>query len=213
MKTHLTEYGFVGFGRDSSGQNCENSTATNDKGEGCFILYRKDAYTLKETKTYWLSPTPTVKSQYSIETDSYYRVVTFALLERKADGKQFVFCNNHLEVVGSAQLQTQIRTLEMNQVMGYMQPYMAQNVPVILVGDLNMTRTDGAFAPMVNAGLKSAEVTAEEVGKRLPTFPGNGLVIDHIMYSEDVHAEFYTVHTDTLNPSDHRPISAWMALK
>jgi endonuclease/exonuclease/phosphatase family metal-dependent hydrolase len=61
-----------------------------------------------------------------------------------------------------------------------------------------------------NAGLRNSYVWAEEVGEVCATSPGGTAVIDFILCSDDMSVPFYTVVTDATNPSDHRPIYAWV---
>ena len=203
----LEEYEMIGFGRDSTGVNCENATATNNKGEGCYIFYRKSMFTVAEAKTYWLSETPTTKSQFSCETDSYYRIFTYAKLIRKSDSKPMVFCNTHLELDAAA------RALEVEMILKYMAPYVAQNIPVIITGDFNMYTTEtAAFGQFAPAGFQSAGIAATNKGNTAPTFSTTNpsAIIDYIMCSDDMEITYYAVILDASNTSDHRPIYAWV---
>ena len=47
ISTALPQYNFVGIGRDGIGQ-----------GESSNIYYKKERFAIKETNTFWLSPTP-----------------------------------------------------------------------------------------------------------------------------------------------------------
>lgn len=206
LVANLTGYGVTGFGRESTGANCENATATTNDGEGCYIFYRKDTFkdpTVK--KTYWLSSTPTVKSNgyTGVTTDAYNRTVNFAVLERKADNKQMLFCSTHYDLQAADQVK------ESEQIVGYLTPYIQANTPVVMVGDLNTTSGSNSFNVLKNAGLRNSYVYAEEVGEVCATHDG-GSVIDFILCSDDMGVPFYTVVTDATNPSDHRPIYAWV---
>lgn len=209
LTENLTDYGVIGFGRDSTGADCENATATNSTGEGCYIFYRKSMFTVSEAKTYWFSETPTQKSQFSCETDGYYRLFTYAKLKRIKDGKEMVFCNTHLELEPQ-----EARKLEVEMMLDYLAPYLKADIPVIITGDFNMesteTATFGQFAP---AGLQSAATAALQKGNVVSTFPtskSDYYVIDHIMCSDDMEISYYSVVTDSSNSSDHRPIGAWV---
>ena len=84
LKPALDNYICVGLGRDGE-----------DKGEHSCIFYNKDKFNLISTETKWLSDTPDEVSK--LENSDYIRIVTFAVLERKADGKRFVHANTHLD--------------------------------------------------------------------------------------------------------------------
>ena len=201
----LEEYEMIGFGRDSTGVNCENATATNNAGEGCYIFYRKSMFTVAEAKTYWLSTTPTQKSQFSVEDDSYYRIFTYAKLIRKTDRKPMVFCNTHLELNAAA------RALEVELILDYMADYVAADIPVIITGDFNLQTSETAsFGQFATAGFASAGIDAIGKGTVTGTYPDSGAVIDYIMCSDDMEITYYSVITDASNTSDHRPIEAWV---
>ena len=78
------KYVCVGLGRD--GEN---------NGEHSCVFYNKEKFDLISTETKWLSDTPDVVSR--VEGSAYIRIVTFAVLERKSDGKRFVHANTHLD--------------------------------------------------------------------------------------------------------------------
>ena len=69
-------YAYVGVARDGK------------SGEYCAIFYRKGKFKLLDSGTKWLSDTPDKVSKYSGST--FYRIFSYALLERKSDGKQFM---------------------------------------------------------------------------------------------------------------------------
>ena len=63
--------------------------------ESSCIFFKTDKFNLIDSGTYWLSETP---EQISKLADcDYYRIMTFALLERKSDGVRFLHVNTHLE--------------------------------------------------------------------------------------------------------------------
>lgn len=205
LTENLTDYGVIGFGRDSTGADCETATATGNAGEGCYIFYRKSMFTVSEAKTYWFSDTPTQKSQFSCETDNYYRVFTYAKLKRIADGKELVFCNTHLELTAEA------RALEVSMLLQYLTPYLDAKLPVVVTGDFNMDSSEtAAFGQFATAGLQSASAVATNKGSVVATFPSGNAFIDYIMCSENMEVNYYSVVTDSSNSSDHRPVGAWL---
>lgn len=205
LTENLTDYGVIGFGRDSTGADCEHATATKNTGEGCYIFYRKSMFTVSEAKTYWFSDTSTQKSQFSCETDNYYRVFTYAKLKRIADGKELVFCNTHLELTPEA------RKLEVEMMLKYLKPYLDADISVVITGDFNMESSEtAAFGQFAPAGLQDAAAAALNKGSTAATFPSTSAFIDHIMCSDDMEINYYSVVTDSSNSSDHRPIGAWI---
>jgi endonuclease/exonuclease/phosphatase family metal-dependent hydrolase len=211
LTQNLPDYGIIGFGRDSTGVICETATASGNAGEGTYILYRTSMFTVEEAKTYWLSETPTTKSQFACETDGYYRIFTYAKLIRKTDSKPLVFCNTHLEMEGNAVKEA--RALEVEMILDYMRPYVAQKIPVIITGDFNMEATEAGFAQFAPAGFASAGEAAINKGNTAPTHSveNPSSIIDYIMcsnYMEEIN--YYAVVLDARNTSDHRPVGAWV---
>ena len=78
------QYDFVGEGRNGG-----------SSGEYNPIFYKKDLFTLVDSGTRWLSNTPTVVSK--VEESSLNRIYTYALLERKSDGKRIMVVNTHFD--------------------------------------------------------------------------------------------------------------------
>ena len=66
----------------------------SNNNEYSAIFYKKDKFNLIETDTYWLSNTPDKISKF--EDTQYYRIMTYAVLERKSDGAKFTHFNTHL---------------------------------------------------------------------------------------------------------------------
>ncbi len=126
----LPGYTYVGLGREEI-QNTEY----------CAVFYNKQKFDLIETQTKWLSATPDVQGSKYPSSD-YVRIMTWAVLERKLDGKQFVMANTHLDW-GALQQQT-------NVILDFMKQY--QDVPVFLTGDFNMKTTHAAYKTLVNQG-------------------------------------------------------------
>jgi endonuclease/exonuclease/phosphatase family metal-dependent hydrolase len=203
-------YTIVGFGRESGDCDFEKGTAGANAGEGTFVMIAKDKYDLKKTQTFWLSDKPTTpQSQYSGQ--SYLRVVTWAELTRKSDGKEFVHCNTHIDFGDIVQ------TKQVAQILNYMKPYVEANVPVIITGDFNMTINAVAFRQFAPAGFTSSEFKATQVGIGGNTFPNKHpneysdptTRIDFLMVTDNIKVSYYTVlrqPINGLNVSDHYPV-------
>ena len=71
-----TGYSWFGTGRDGG-----------DAGEGSWIFYKSDKYTLDATNSgnFWLSTTPTVPSSFG---GAYNRICTYVRLVEKATGQR-----------------------------------------------------------------------------------------------------------------------------
>ncbi len=203
-------YTIVGFGRESGDCDFEKGTAGANAGEGTFIMIAKDKYDLVKTQTFWLSSTPTVpESMYPGQ--QYLRVVTWAELTRKSDGKSFVHCNTHIDFGDN------IQKAQITQILNYMKPYVEDDIPVIVTGDFNFNPSSAAYQLFAPAGFVSSEAKAAQIGKGGNTFPNKHPdeysaptnKIDFLMTTSNITVSYYTVLTQPvggLNVSDHYPV-------
>ncbi len=199
------KYELVGFGRDS--EMNEDGTLKQTHGEAQYVIYSKEKFELLDSTTEWLSATPAVP-QSKYEGQAYLRVVTWAHLRRKEDGKEFVHCNTHLD------FERKLQVKEVIQIVERMEKYQNAGLPIIITGDFNMTPDAPAFKLFENFGYISALDKAEKkgvVGKTCPSNDVNGIVIDHLMSNAAVDARYYNVCMDLFDgkePSDHHPVYA-----
>lgn len=132
----------------------------SNNNEYSAIFYKKDKFDLIETDTYWLSPTPDKVSKFD-ETE-YYRIMTYAVLERKSDGARFVHFNTHLATDKTSR-HKQIEVLLA----------LAGNVlekhgelPHYFTGDFNMTPQDAGYGKMLDWLLEDTRQMIEPVDTR-----------------------------------------------
>jgi endonuclease/exonuclease/phosphatase family metal-dependent hydrolase len=179
------EYGIIGEGRDGT------HTSTDQFNP---ILYRKDKFTLIDSGTRWLSETPEVK--YTKVPDSTYeRIFTFAVLEEKATGKQFVFISTHFDHEGGQADQA-------SAMIAYISQF--RNMPMLMCGDYNGS---GVEKIMIEHGYLSMETAAAEKVNPGNTYSG-GNKIDFIFTNgKGITATYYEVDNDNGN-SDHYPLIA-----
>lgn len=185
-------YGIVGEGRDG-GEN----------GEYNAILYNKAMFTLIDSGTRWLSDTPEVTSK--VEESSLNRVFTYALLERRTDGRRVMLVNTHLEHTSSEARDRQ------SAILCDLLPELAGDCPILLTGDFNTERDTTAYANVLDGGFSdSSEVAAEAY--RAATFTDFGSTaanIDYIFVTDTVEVSSYRVCNERIDgeyPSDHHPI-------
>jgi len=177
------EYGIIGEGRDGTHTSEDQFNP---------ILYRKDKFTLIDSGTRWLSETPEVK--YTKVPDSTYeRIFTFAVLEEKATGKQFVFISTHFDHEGGQADQA-------SAMIAYISQF--RDMPMLMCGDYNGS---GVEKIMVEHGYLSSETPAAEKVNPGNTFSG-GSKIDFIFTNgKGITVTYYEVDNDNEN-SDHYPI-------
>jgi len=190
---HLSRYAHVAQGRRPG------LTAN----ESCPIYWRKDKYNLLKTRTFWLSETPLVMSKGW--DAKYERVATYVLLQDKATAKQFIVFNTHLDHMG-----VRAREESMRMIADTLRILGGNNMPMFVMGDMNVTPDDASIAPIYDYmqwSQQSARVTTSE-----HTFTGfdNSAhsIIDYIFYRNAIAEKFQVVKDQSRVPylSDHRPI-------
>ena len=177
------KYGIIGEGRDGT------LTSTDQFNP---VLYRKDKFNLIDSGTRWLSETPEIKYT-KVPDASYIRVFTFAILEEKASGKQFVFISTHFDHEGGQADQA-------SAMIAYISQF--RDMPMFMCGDYNGS---GIETIMINHGYASSKNVAAEKVNDVATMDG-GSEIDFIFTNgRDVCVSYYKVLEEHLN-SDHFPV-------
>ena len=184
-----------------------------DKGETTGILYRKDAFSLLDSGTFWLSDTPEIPSASFDE--KYERPVTWALFSCK-NGVKFFYLNTHLGL-------TQIsRTKGVELILGFLGMKNDENLPVILSGDFNMSTEDSAYR-MLSDAMSDARFSAlKNSGDSIPTYNAWGnkdkeSIIDYVMVSDKIICLSYDVVQTPYDGheliSDHYPVLVELKIK
>ena len=181
------EYDSVGELNDPKGQKWRNA-----------IFYKKDKFELVETKTLWLSKTPTIKSKYIGSTQ--YRIMTYAVLKDKETGKVFAHANTHMGFEAEEKPHQWKYLIQLLDKIKY---------PMVLTGDFNSLRTETYHTQIREAGYWNAlDVMTESA---------NGSTIDFCFVTpESVHAtECYSLPTevDGIKPSDHPAVVTKFCLR
>lgn len=179
-------YGVVGEINDPNWQRWRNA-----------VFYRKDRFRLVETKTQWLSATPSTVSK--LPDTPQYRVLTTAVLEDLQTGERITHCNTHMsfeEAVRRSQFSILLRLVE--QFEG----------AVILTGDFNVNSATPYYAMVQDSGYRTAyDLTRHQ--DPADTF-GEASVIDFCFVREnEVNVLTHEVlDEDNRNQelSDHTPV-------
>jgi len=186
-------YTRVGEAREGDKQSAGN--------EYSCIFFKTDKFNLIDSGTYWLSETPDKISKL-IDCD-YYRIMTFALLERKSDGVRFLHVNTHLEwdhgTVETNLMQVDIMlelTDELLKKHG--------DMPVFFTGDFNVKPTTKGYARMLEWGCDDARTVADSTSKS-DTHSG-GSIIDYCFVSKDDFAVTSFRVGKGYAGSDHYPV-------
>ena len=192
LKEHLGDvYDIVGEGRDGG-----------SLGEHNLILYRKDMFNLVESGTYWLSATPEDPSKF--KESSLKRIVTYAVLERKSDGKQFVHFNTHLEHTSNVAREKQVAVL-----LEIAAEY--KDLPITMTGDFNAKKNRDEIRMILNAGYADSYDVAVNAVKENTNGDGSAVIDYCFVTPEAVKVLKYRVDTfkyseEERDPSDHSPV-------
>lgn len=121
LDSALEAYAFVGVGRDDG----------KEKGEYTAIFYRKDKLNLLKQSSFWLSETP---EKVSVGWDAALpRICTYALFEDRESGLKFWVFNTHFDHIGQ-----EARNKSARLILEKIKEFNSENLPVVLMGDLNL---------------------------------------------------------------------------
>lgn len=199
MDSTMTNYSFVGVGRDDG----------KDEGEYSAIFYDKNKFNILKSATFWLSQTP---ENVSMGWDAVCnRVCTYALFEVEKTKMQFWVFNTHFDHIG-----TEARKQSVTLILEKIKSYNENNLPVILMGDLNSEPETNTIQ-----GIKTILDDAKEVSSTEPFGPSGTFNnfefdkpvtrrIDYIFLSKkNIKVNKYAVLSDSKDlkyPSDHFPV-------
>ena len=140
----LDDYKWVGVGREDGKQ----------EGEVMAIFYNKRTTSLAKWGTFWLSETPDKPSKgWDAE---YNRTATWALLKDKKSGRKYFLVNTHLDNSGA-----QARAEGLSLILSKIAQMNPQGLPLLVMGDFNMTADDPSMAPVQKEMLDCRAVAAK----------------------------------------------------
>lgn len=199
LKSKLTEYDYVGVGRDDG---------KND-GEYSAVFFKKDKFKVIEKDNFWLSDTPDVPA---LGWDAVcIRICSWVLLEEKMTGKRYVHLNTHLDHIG---IEARKKGMEM-----IFKKAESLDAPTVVTGDFNFDEGSDFYKGLVSGKMKDTKYLAEKSDDGV-TFHGYGVtddtgIIDFILVSPEFKVKEYKIIDDKINgdyPSDHFPVKAIIQL-
>lgn len=205
LKSGLTNYNFVGVGRDD-GKN---------SGEYAAIFYDTGKLKVLESGTFWLSETPEKPSKGW--DAAYNRICTFALFQLKKGGKKFWAFNVHFDHVGNLARENSAKLI-LQKINGIN----TKNLPVVLTGDFNLTDKSEPIKIVSNKMNDSFYHSKKPHYGPKGTFTAfdiNTVPQDRIDYIFTQKFECETLRTiddrreNLLYPSDHFPVMATLKFK
>lgn len=206
LDSTLTDYKYIGTGRDSSPTG----------GEYSALFYNDKKYKVLQQSTFWLSKTP---EKVSKGWDAMYeRVCTYGLFEDKANKRRFYVFNTHLDHVGEVARENSARLI-----IDRISSINKEQLPVILTGDFNSETSSRAYKYI------SSKMNDTRTISQMPAFGPEGtfnnfefnkpvtLLIDYVFVSKlNVEVLKYAILSDSRDykyPSDHLPVYTELLIK
>lgn len=198
FKEYLDGYKGVGVGRDNG----------KKEGEHMGIFYNTKSLKLLKWGTFWLSETPDKPSRGW--DAACYRTATWALLKDKASGNKFFFVDTHLDHKGVTAQEEGLKLI-----VSHIDSINPENLPMVLVGDLNV-RPDNPILNPLNEVMKSAREVAMKTDTGV-TYNAWGKTehaqtIDYIYFKGFTSCPVFEVvrkpYDDRKFISDHYPVKA-----
>lgn len=215
LDSHLSEYDFIGVGRDDG----------EDAGEFVPIFYRKDRITLEDWGAFWLSETPEVKGSMGWDA-ACVRVTTWGKFKDRRTNQIFFFFNTHFDHMGQVAMEKSAYLL-LEKV-----EEIAADLPAIIVGDFNNTPDSKAYRILTNShgnALKDSKLVSKnghygcefsfhgfdalELLKRVQrgSIDSVSQLIDFIFIKNEIDVINHAILADNWDgvfPSDHMPVVA-----
>jgi len=206
MDSIMTDYNFVGVGRDD-GKN---------EGEYSAIFYNTEKYQILEQNTFWLSETPDTPT---LGWDAACkRICTYALIREAKSANHFWVFNTHFDHVGEVAKQKSA-----DLIIDKIKNLNSQNFPVVLMGDFNLEE-DSKEILLISSYLSDSKMSSKSQSKETAgTYNAFDITksdyprIDYIFVSDKtLEVDNYRVIKDTYNnkfPSDHFPVCVDLTIK
>lgn len=197
------EYDYVGVGRSDG----------NNTGEYAAIFYRKDIYEVYDSDTFWLSETP---DEPSVGWDaSTNRICTWAILENKETGAQYLHMNAHFDHIGE-----EARKKSVEMILERVETY--NFMPVVFTADMNITEGDEAYKTMAESELlwDTKHVAPDTMDyltfHNMKPAENEGRILDYVFINQYFGTTTYRVVTagvDGKFVSDHYPVYADLVIR
>lgn len=206
IQKEMPDYEWFGLGRDKGDQS----------GEFSPMFFRKSKLILIQQGTFWLSETPDTPSKGW--DAAFNRIVTWGKFQSKETGKRFFVFNTHFDHIG-----VEARKNSAQLIRNKMEELTSKSdLPVILIGDFNLTPDTEPISLIKNYLEDSREVSVEPPYGPVGTFQGfkpgteGENRIDYIFVNKGVKVLKYAVLSDSKEqrmPSDHLPVMANIQLR
>lgn len=207
LDTRLPGFARVGVGRSDG----------REKGEFSAILYRTDRVVLRDSGTFWLSPTPEVAGSKGWDA-AIERIATWARFADRRTGCEWLQLNTHFDHIGEVARQESARLIRRRL------STLARGAAIVMTGDLNTEPTHAPYRILTTEAITGATpplldaFAVSRAGHYGPTSSWNAFKaiepdrrIDYILVSPPVVVEKHAILPDMWDgrfPSDHLPVMA-----
>ena len=155
LVTNLLNFSSIGVGREDG----------KEKGEYSPILYDTKLLKVVKSSTFWLSDTP---DKISVGWDAALeRICTYALFEDLKTKKQFWVFNTHFDHIG-----VKAREKSAELIVSKIKDLNVNNLPVVLMGDLNLTPDETPILYLKDALTDGQSITEKTFYGPTGTFNG-----------------------------------------
>ncbi len=180
------------------------------------VFYKTASFDLIDSGTYWLSYHPEEISK--LDDSDYYRIMSYAFLERKSDGERFLHVSTHLEWTHP---DTELNFEQTLILLELTNGVLEEGVPAILTGDFNEPPTSAGYEEIMAWDYEDTRTVASQSSNACTFFDGyrgeltdpdsEGTILDYCFVTAgafDVHS--FSVGTDS-EASDHFPVFVEMS--
>ena len=225
----LTEYTYVGYGRDNGLENSESSST----GEQTGLIYKKDKFNELDRGRFFLSNTPNSVSR--VPNSMFNRLATWVKLQDKETLKEFIFASTHFDHPTDSSVADLVREQQAQYAVSNILS-IAGNLPIFFVGDFNSESNTTAYSVLTSTFNDSYNFLTvpeggyvcnleqinsgkcpgcSEIGNTYTGLYSSSDIdpkrIDFVLYLSDKSSQLsYLVDTDNLGleyyPSDHLPV-------
>lgn len=166
------------------------------------LLFKRDVFEKLDEGSWWLSPTP---DRVSVGFgNTLPRIVVWAKLKHRATGRELLVFNTHFD----NSMPSQVKMAELCQ--KQFEPFVAQGLPMLFIGDFNTTQTRGDYPTLTSNGWKDSYAVSKLAGPggrddNVPTMYGGSGRIDHIFYHGDAWTPVAWERLES--PDEKKPLS------
>ena len=207
LDTRLPGFSRVGVGR----------TDGRLQGEFSAIFYRTARIALRDSGTFWLSPTPERPGSKGWDM-AIERIATWAHFTDRRTGCEWLQLNTHFDHIGETARQESARLIRRRLAQ------LAKGLPIVMTGDLNTEPKDAPYRILTTERIDDAvpplhdAFVVSRTGSYGPTSSWNAFKaiepnrrIDYVLVSAPVNVEQHAILPDMWDgrfPSDHLPVMA-----